>query len=92
MRVRVAGVEVIDRHPFEPGAEIRLDLAHHVAGEVAQVGKAVAVLRRDDETEGIAVALAALDEGAAVLEIAFRAVEPAAMAGISGATRSSSLQ
>jgi hypothetical protein len=80
MRVRVAGVEMVDRHPFETGAEVRLHLAHHVTGEVAQVGKAVAVLRRDDQPEGMPVVLAALDESAAVFDIAFRAVEPAARA------------
>ncbi len=55
MAVRVAGVEMIDGDPIEPGFEVVLHLAHHVAGEGAQIGKPVAVLGRDDEPELVAV-------------------------------------
>jgi hypothetical protein len=51
MTVRMAGVEVIDRHPIKFGPEISLHLAHHVSGEAAQIRQAVAVLGRDNEPE-----------------------------------------
>ena len=75
MAVRMAGVEMIDRHPVEFGLEIGLHLAHHVAGEAAQIGQAVAVLGRDDEPERVAVFGSALDKGAAVGVIGVTAVE-----------------
>ena len=87
MAVRMAGVEVIHRDPIELGAEIGLHLAHHIAGEAAQVRQPVAVLGRDDDAEGMAVALAALDEGAAILLVALRAIELAALAVASRPSR-----
>ena len=80
MAVRMAGVVVVHRHPVELRAEVGFHLAHHIPGESAQVREAVAILRRDDEAEGMPVALAALDEGAAILPIAVRAIELAALA------------
>jgi hypothetical protein len=37
LAVGMAGVEVVDRDPIEPDAEVLLHLPHHVAGECAQV-------------------------------------------------------
>jgi hypothetical protein len=47
----VAGVEVVDRDPIEPGSEVFLHLAEHVASEAAKIGQPVAVLGRHDEAE-----------------------------------------
>jgi hypothetical protein len=49
--MRMPGVEMVDRHPIEPHAEVLLHLSHHIPGEGPQVGKAVAVLRDNDEAE-----------------------------------------
>ena len=78
--VRMAGVVVVHRHPIELGPEVGLHLAHHVAGEAAQVREAVAVLGRDDEAEGMPVAFASLDEGLAILLVALGSVELTALA------------
>jgi hypothetical protein len=61
MRVRMAGVEMVDRDPFEPGAQVLLHLPHQPARERLEVGILVAVLDRDDEAELVTVASAALD-------------------------------
>jgi hypothetical protein len=45
MGVRVAGVEVVDRHPVELGVEVLLHLPHQVADEGLEVLEAAAVLR-----------------------------------------------
>jgi hypothetical protein len=58
MAVRMAGIEVIDRDPIEPGAEIPFHLPHHVAGEAAQVREPIAILGRNNEAELVAVPLA----------------------------------
>ena len=80
MAVRMAGVVVVHRHPIELGPEVGLHLAHHLAGEAAQVGQAVAVLGRHDEAEGMPVALATLDEGLAIFLVALRPIELTALA------------
>ena len=85
MAVRVAGVEVIDRDPVEPGAEILFHLPHHVAGEAAQVREPVAILGRDDEAELVAIPLAALDQGPPIHPVAVRSIELAASAIAGGA-------
>jgi hypothetical protein len=66
MAVRMAGIEMVDRHPIELGPEIGLDLAHNVSGEAAQISQAVAVFGRNDESERVAVLGSALDKSAAV--------------------------
>ena len=78
--VWVAGVEVVDRDPIEPGAEILLHLPHHVAGEAAQVREPVAVLRSDDKAELVAVLAPALREVLAVRRVGLGTVKPAALA------------
>ena len=80
MAVRMAGVEMIDRDPIEPGAEILLHLPHHVAGKAAKVREPVAVLGRDDEPELMAVLLPPLDEGTPIHPLAVWPIEPAALA------------
>src|SRR3977135_3989141 len=77
--VGVAGVEVVDRDPIEPSAEILLHLPHHIAGEAAQIGETVAVLRGDDEAELMAVLPTAFGEGLAVRRLGLGAIEPAAL-------------
>jgi hypothetical protein len=51
MAVRVAGVEMVDRDPIEPRAEVLLHLSHHIQGEGPQVGKAIPILRGDDAAD-----------------------------------------
>jgi hypothetical protein len=81
--VRVAGVEVIDRHPIEPGAEILFHLPHHVAGKATQVREPIAILGRNDEAELVAVLLAFLDQSSPIREVAVRSIE-LATASIAG--------
>ena len=75
MAVRVAGVEVIDRDPIEPGAEILFHLPHHIAGESAKIGEPVAIFGRDDEAELMAIFTAALNEGSPIRPVAIRSIE-----------------
>jgi hypothetical protein len=75
VRVRVAGVEVVDRHPVELRVEILLHLPHQIADERFEVLEATAVLRRDDEAELVWVALRAFEEGVAVGLVASGVVE-----------------
>ena len=77
--VRVTGIEVVDRDPVQPRAQILLHLPHHVTGEGTQVREVVAVLRGDDEAELVAVLPAALGEGLAVRLLGLGAIEPAAL-------------
>lgn len=54
--VGLVGVEVVDRRPGQVRlAEVGADPSHHVAGVVAEVGDAVAVFRRNDEAEVVAM-------------------------------------
>jgi len=85
MAVGVAGVEVIDRHPIEPGAKVGLHLAHHVAREAAKVRQSVAVLGCDDEAEAVPVLRAPLHEGRTVGTVGVRPIELAALAVARGA-------
>jgi hypothetical protein len=77
MSVRVAGVEMIDRHPIESGAEVLLHLAQKTAGEVLEILVLDRVLGRDDEAELVAVAVGPLEEGGAVGAVQPRIVEVA---------------
>lgn len=54
--VRVAGVEVIDRDPIQPGAEILFHSLHQPSRQRLQIIIFGAILRRDDETELVAIA------------------------------------
>ena len=74
--VRMAGVEVIDRHPVELGIEVAFHLREEIADERLQVRQPRAVLGRDDEAELMRVVLRALEEGAAIDIIALRIVQP----------------
>lgn len=66
VRVRVGGVEVIDRDPVEPGSEIALDLSHQITGEGAEVGELGAVLGGNDQPELTRVTPRAIEKGAAI--------------------------
>jgi len=85
MAVRMAGVEMIDRHPVEFGPEIGLHLAHHVPGEAAEISQAITVFGRDDEPERVAVLVPAPDKGAAVRIIGVATIELTAAAITGGA-------
>ncbi len=73
----MAGVEVVDRDPIEPGSEVFLHLAEHVASEAAKIGQPVAVLGRHDEAKLVAVLPPALYKRAAIRHVSLRSVEPA---------------
>ena len=75
VRVRVAGVEVVDRHPVELRVEVLLHLPHQVADERLEVLQAAAVLRRDDEAELVRIVLRAVEERVAVGLVAGGVVE-----------------
>jgi hypothetical protein len=64
--VRVAGVEMVDRDPIEPGAEVLFDLPHHVSGKRPRVREPVNVRRSNDEPELMVVLPSALGEPLAV--------------------------
>ena len=66
MRVRMAGIEVIDGDPVELDAQILFHLAHEIADHRLQLGQAVAVLGGDDEAELVRVAVGAIQERLAV--------------------------
>jgi hypothetical protein len=76
MDMRMLGVPMTDRHPFEPRAEILLHLAHQLAGEALEVGHFQRVVRRDDEAEMVAVVLGTLGEILGVDVIAARTEQP----------------
>ena len=78
--VRIVGVEVVDRHPVEAGVEVAFHLGHQAAHEGLQIVKLGPVLRRDDEAELMAVAVAALQKFLAVGLIARGVVELAGLA------------
>jgi hypothetical protein len=77
--VGVAGVEVVDRDPIEPGVKILFHLPHHVAGEGAQVGEPIAILGGNDEAELVAIPTAAFGERLAIGRVGLGAVEPTAL-------------
>jgi hypothetical protein len=58
VRVRMVGVEMIDRDPIEPGAEIMLGLGHQPTDVGFEVGIFHAVLGRHDEAELVTIAIA----------------------------------
>lgn len=80
MRVRMAGVEVIDRRPVELRAEIFFHTRHQAAGERLQVFIIRAILRCDDETELVAVTVSPIEERLAIGFILQRIVKLARLA------------
>jgi uncharacterized membrane protein YhfC len=52
----MARVEVIDRHPIELRAQILLHALHQAPGQRFQILILVAILRRDNEAELMAIA------------------------------------
>jgi hypothetical protein len=66
VRVRMAGVVMVDRDPVEAGAEVLLHLPHEVTREATQVAQVSGILGGDDEAELVAVVPAARQEGAAL--------------------------
>ena len=85
MTVRMAGVEVVDGDPVEPGSKVSFGLPHPAANERLQVLVFGAVLRGDDEAELVTIALPCFEECLAIHVIAVRPVELAAASGASGA-------
>ena len=80
MDVGMAGVEMVDRHPVEPGAEILLDLGHQVAREASEIVERDPILGRDDEAETVAIVLATREEGITVGATLARRIELASLA------------
>src|SRR3546814_220666 len=85
MAVGVACIEMIDRHPVEPGAQILLGLHHQPADHGLEIVILCAVLRRDDEAELVAVSGRAFEEGLAIDTVGFAAIEESALAFSGGA-------
>ena len=48
---------MIDRDPIEPRSQVRLHLAHKVAGIFAKVGQLARILGRDDDAEMMPIIL-----------------------------------
>ncbi len=80
MGMRMTGVEVIDRHPVEPGAQVLFHVGHQPPHQGLQVFVPVAVLGRDDEAELMTVALRAFEEALARDAVVLCTVEPALLA------------
>ena len=51
MGVRIVGVVVVDRQPFQPGSKLDLQPRHHFPDERLQVAQCLAVLGADDHPE-----------------------------------------
>src|SRR5712691_10680547 len=85
MNMRMAGIEMVHRHPIELRSRVSFEFAHEVAGEAGQVSELRALLRRDDDAKLVAVVLAAIEEGVAVGPVLRRRIEPAALAIARGA-------
>ena len=66
MAVRIIGVPVIDRDPVEFRAEIPLRIRHQLPCEGSQVDHLSRILRRNDETEVVAIFLTSLSESALI--------------------------
>ena len=77
VHMRVVGVPVIHRHPFQPSAQVGLHAAHEVPRVGAQVFQLGTVLGRDDEAELVPVILATLLECIEVGFVGLRPVGPA---------------
>jgi hypothetical protein len=55
MGVRLAGIEMVDRHPIERRVEVPLHLPHQLPGEGLEVPELHAVLGGNDEPELVPV-------------------------------------
>jgi hypothetical protein len=75
----LAGIEMIGRHPIEPGAEVGFHLPHQVADEWFEVGDFPRVLRCHDEAKLVAIAFTSLSESLGIGAIVTFIVE---LAGI----------
>ena len=62
MDVGIVGVPVIDRHPFQLGAEVALRVRHQFPSEGAKIGHLTRVLGRHREPEVMPVVFAPSDE------------------------------
>ncbi len=80
VRMRVAGVVMIDRDPVEPSTEVGFHLPHQIAGSLPQVGQLHTVFGRDDEAELVAVLATAVEKGAAVRHVALGRIDLALLA------------
>jgi len=77
MRVRMAGVVVIDGDPFELGSQVPLHLVHERPGVARQIFQLLGVFGRDDEAELMPVALRPISESVSVRFVAPGVVKPA---------------
>nr|WP_304617998.1 hypothetical protein [Paracoccus sp. (in: a-proteobacteria)] len=77
--MRMAGVVVVDGDPIEFRAEVGFHLFHEIAGVGCEVRQLRAVLGRDDESQLMAVVLAAIKEGVAVGAVLGPRIELAAL-------------
>jgi hypothetical protein len=62
VRMRMAGVVVVDGDPIELGAEILFHLKHEPSGQRLQIRVLDRFLGGDDEAELVAVAIASIEE------------------------------
>ena len=76
----MAGVEVVDRHPVELGAEVLFHARHQAPRQGFEVVVLPAVLGRDDEAELMAVPGPAFGEDLALDGIAVRTIQRTAFA------------
>src|SRR5581483_10871831 len=77
VRMRVAGVEVVDGHPVEPGVEVAFHLAHEVADEGLEIGEPRAFIGGDHEAELVRVLLGPVQESPRMHVVARRPIETA---------------
>ena len=66
MDVGIVSVPMFGTDPVELGSEIPLRLIDEVARKGLQVGKLVRILGRDNETEMMAIAVAAVSESSVI--------------------------
>ena len=84
MRVRMAGVEMVDRDPIELRPQVLFHPFHQPPCERFQIVILIAVLGRDDEAELMAIASPAFAERLAVDSVRIAPVERAAFARARG--------
>ena len=88
----MAGVEMIDRGPVEPGVEVALHLADEIADERLEVGETSTVLGRDDEAELVRVVARAAEQLGRIDIVVRGIVELARLALARGAVAQDVLQ
>src|SRR5215471_14025459 len=74
--MRVTGIVVIHRDPFELGSQVLLHASHKITHEGLQVRHAGAVLGRNDEPELVAIAFLTSEEVTAIGTIVLPVVKP----------------